>query len=231
MGLLKAQRHELKYTISNLDRIILMDRLDHVIKRDKNCENQKYIITSVYFDDCKNTAFKEKIDGDSIRNKYRIRFYNNDTSFLKLERKSKVHQMTQKVSAILTPYEVKLIYAGDYEFLKDKKEDIFKDFYIKLSHGLIKPKVIVKYERVAFVHPVGNLRITLDSCVKTSNNQTNIFAKDISYVPAMGADEVILEIKFNGVIPSYIKNIIQMGNITQSSSSKYVYSRKYNYEF
>lgn len=231
MDLLKAQRHELKYTISNLDRMVLMDRLGLVLKRDKNCENQKYIITSVYFDDYKNTAYEQKTNGDAIRHKYRIRFYNNDTSFLKLERKSKVHQMTQKISAQLSPDEVKSIYNGNYEFLKEKQEDIFKDFYIKLSHGLIKPKVIVKYERVAFVHPVGDLRITLDSSIKTSNNQVNIFDENIAYVPVMGANDVILEIKFNGVIPDYIKNIIQMSNITQSSSSKYVYSRKYNYEF
>jgi len=208
-----------------------MTRLDNMLKRDEYCKNQKYIITSVYFDDYKNGAYMQKINGDSVRYKYRIRFYNNDTTFLKLERKSKVHQMTQKLSARLTPDEVKEIYNGNYEFLKDKEEDIFKDFYIKLSHGLIKPKVIVKYERIAFVHPVGDLRITFDYNVKTSNNQVNIFDENIAYVPAMGADETIMEIKFNGVIPDHIRSIIQTANTMQSSSSKYVYSRKYNYEF
>jgi hypothetical protein len=214
-----------------MDRMVLMKRLDQVLKRDEYCQNQKYIITSAYFDDYKNTAYLQKINGDSVRYKYRIRFYNNDTTFLKLERKSKVHQMTMKVSAKLTQDEVKKIYKGDYEFLKYKEEDIFKDFYIKLSHGLIKPKSIVKYERVAFVHPVGDLRITLDSNVKTSNNQVNIFDKNVAYVPAMDTDETILEIKFNGVLPDYIRSLIQTSNTVQSSSSKYVYSRKYNYEF
>ena len=230
MILLKAERHELKYTISNLDRIALMNRLDKVLKRDEYCQNQKYIIASVYFDDYKNKGYMQKVDGDSVRYKYRIRFYNNDTTFLKLERKSKVHQMTMKVSARLTQDEVKEIYKGNYEFLKNKEDNIYKDFYIKLSHGLIKPKVIVKYDRVAFVHPIGNLRITFDSSVKTSNNQVDIFDDNIAYVPAMGADETIMEIKFDGVIPDYIKSLIQTSNAVQSSSSKYVYSRKYNYD-
>lgn len=231
MDLLKAKRHELKYTITNLERIVLMNKLNYLLNRDKNCKDDKYIITSVYFDDFKNTAYMQKINGDPFRYKYRIRFYNNDTSFLKLERKSKIHQMTNKTSASITLNEVKQIYNGDYEFLKSKNEEIFKDFYIKLSQGLIKPKVIVKYDRVAYIHPVGNLRITFDSNIQTSNNTVNIFDKNINYVPVMNADELILEIKFNGVIPDYIKNIIQTVNTMQSSSSKYVYSRKYNYQF
>ncbi len=89
--------------------------------------------------------------------------------------------MTMKVSARLTQEEVHNIYEGKYDFPKEKKEDIFKDFYIELAHGLIKPKVIVKYERVAFVHPVGDLRITFDTCIKTSNNQVDIFEKNIAY--------------------------------------------------
>jgi hypothetical protein len=231
LDLLKATRHELKYTIRNMDRMVLMNRMDHILKRDAYCQEKKYIITSVYFDDYNNIAYLQKTNGDSIRYKYRIRFYNNDTSFLKLERKSKAHQMTMKVSARLTQEEVHNIYEGKYDFLKEKKEDIFKDFYIELAHRLIKPKVIVKYERVAFVHPVGDLRITFDTCIKTSNNQVDIFEKNIAYVPAMGADETIMEIKFNGVLPDYVRNLIQTANTVQSSSSKYVYSRKYNYEF
>lgn len=231
MDFLKAERHELKYTLSNLDRMVLITRLDNILKRDEYCKNGKYIITSVYFDDYKNTAYAQKINGDSVRYKYRIRFYNNNTSFLKLERKSKIHKMTQKISAKITPDEVKEIYKGNYEFLKEKNEDIFKDFYIKLSHGLIKPKSIVKYERIAYVHPVGDLRITLDFNIKTSNNIVDIFDENIAYVTEMNANETILEIKFNGIIPDYIRSILQTANIMQSSSSKYVYSRKYNYEF
>lgn len=139
--------------------------------------------------------------------------------------------MTSKTSVQITEDEVLSIYNGNYEFLKFKEENLFKEFYLLLSHGLIKPKVIVKYERVAFVHPIGNLRLTFDSHVKTSSNQVNIFAKDIAYISALGAEEVIMEIKFNGVLPDFIKSLIQTSTVMATSSSKYVYSRKYNYSF
>ncbi len=231
MELLKAKRHELKYTLSDLDCLVLKNRLSKVLKKDKNCPDEGYTIASVYFDDYNNKAYAEKVNGDAIRHKYRIRFYNDDTSFLKLERKSKVHQMTMKSSASLTESEVKKIYDGDYEFLKEKQEDLYKDFYFQLSKGLIKPKVIVKYNRIAFVHPVGDLRITFDQKIKTSSNQVNIFDENINYVPAIGINENILEIKFNGVMPDHIKSLLESGQVMASSSSKYVFSRKYNYKF
>ncbi|MFA9423531.1 MAG: polyphosphate polymerase domain-containing protein [Sedimentibacter sp.] len=231
MELLKAQRHELKYTLSDLQCLVLKNRLSKVLKKDKNCPDEGYIITSVYFDDYNNKAYAQKVNGDAVRHKYRIRFYNNDTSFLKLERKSKVHQMTMKSSASLTEAEVKDIYDGNFQFLKEKKEDLYKDFYFQLSSGLIKPKVIVKYNRIAFVHPVGDLRITFDQNIKTSSNQVNIFEKNINYVPAIGINENILEVKFNGVMPDHIKSLLESGQVMASSSSKYVFSRKYNYKF
>ena len=231
MSIITANRHELKYTLSSLDSMVLKNRLSKLLKMDKNCADQEYNITSLYFDNLNNTAYLQKINGNSIRHKYRIRYYNDDPTLLKLERKSKVHNMTKKVSAPLTRDELKKIYNGDYDFLIQKEEEIFKYFYIQLSHGLIQPKVIVTYTRTAFVHPVGNLRITFDSYVMTAGNQTDIFEENINYTPAIGTDEVILEIKFNGVIPDFIKNIMQTDKIMQSSSSKYVYSRKYNYQF
>ena len=89
MQILKSKRHELQYIISDLEAIVLQKRLDKILKRDKFCENGPYTITSLYFDDVMNTAIKEKINGERVRHKFRIRYYNNDTSFLKLERKSK----------------------------------------------------------------------------------------------------------------------------------------------
>ncbi|WP_461205363.1 polyphosphate polymerase domain-containing protein [Clostridium sp. DL1XJH146] len=231
MGLLKAKRHEIKHTISDMDCLVLKNKLSKVLKKDANCPDEGYTITSVYFDDYNNGAYAQKINGDAIRHKYRIRFYNNDTTFLKLERKSKIHQMTMKVSGKLSEDEVKNIYKGNYEFLLEKEESLFKDFYFQLSHGLIKPKVIVKYNRIAFIHPVGDTRITFDKDIRTSSNQVNIFDDNIIYTPALGFNENILEIKFNGVFPDHIKSLIESGNVMATSSSKYVYARKYNYKF
>lgn len=228
---MKRKRHELKYMVSKFDYLVLVRRLERVLKRDRNSKGNSYSITSLYFDDYKNEAYNQKINGEAFRHKYRIRYYNDDLSFVKLEKKSKIIQMTMKVSELLTVDEVEKIYKGDTDFLLAKDGVLYHDFYRQLKHNLLQPKVIVKYEREAFIHPIGNLRITFDKNVKTANFQTMILEEDIHFNSAIECDQVIVEVKFNGILPDYIRCLIQLSNVMQASSSKYVYSRKNNYCF
>jgi len=217
--------------VNQLEYKVLVKRLDKILKRDSNSSGDGYTITSLYFDDLYNNAYRQKVEGEAIRHKYRIRYYNNDLSFIKLERKSKVNQMTMKKGVPLSTEEVKKIYRGDIEFLLSKEESLYREFYCEIKHKLLKPKVIVKYERDAFTHPVGDMRVTFDRNVKTANMETDIFKEDISFVPILEPNQVIVEIKFNGVISDHIQSIMQMAHVTQASTSKYVLSRKYNIDF
>lgn len=224
-------RHELKYMMDEIEDLVLVKRIEKVLKRDENSCEKGYSITSLYFDNCYNRAYKEKMNGEAIRHKYRIRYYNDDLSYIKLERKSKINQITTKVSVPLIIEEVEKIYNRELDFLLAKKEKLYHEFYKELKHGLLKPKVIVKYDREAFMHPVGNLRITFDRKIKTANMNTNILGDNQYFVDALDKGKSILEIKFNGVLPDFIRSLIQSGHVMQASSSKYIFSRKYNISF
>lgn len=82
-------RHEWKHEITAADRLILASRLSAVARRDSHGQNGRYEIRSLYFDDPKDTALREKIDGVSRREKFRIRYYGGDASYICLEKKSK----------------------------------------------------------------------------------------------------------------------------------------------
>ena len=82
-------RHEVKHEISNLDMLILRQRLRAVMKPDSHAKDGQYEIRSLYFDNMDDKALREKLDGVSVREKYRIRMYNNDPSVIRLERKFK----------------------------------------------------------------------------------------------------------------------------------------------
>lgn len=228
MSEVARKRHELKYMVSQLDYLVLVRRLEKVLKRDSNSQGKSYSITSLYFDDYDNHAYKQKINGEAFRHKYRIRYYNDDLTYIKLEKKSKINQVTMKISEPLLIEEVEKIYEGDTDFLLTKDGFLYHDFYRQLNHGLLQPKVIVRYDREAFTHPIGDLRITFDKNIKTANSQTMIFEENIHFTSAIESDQVIVEVKFNGVLPGHIRCLIQTGHVMQASSSKYVYSRKYN---
>lgn len=224
-------RHELKYTVSPMDYKVLLRRIENVLQKDPHCPDEGYQITSLYFDDLFNRAYKEKIDGEAVRHKYRIRYYNENYDVIKLERKSKIHQMTTKESVPLTKEEVEWLLAGNYRFLLDKEDSLYRAFYLALKHGLYRPKVIVRYNRQAFIHPIGNLRITFDRGVRTSQSKTTLFDESISYVSAIEDQQVVVEVKFNHVLPDFIKDLIQMGHVMQGAASKYVMARQYNIAF
>lgn len=224
-----TKRHEIKYIITNQDYQVITGKLNHILKRDAYSYYDPYTITSLYYDDHNNQALQQKIDGDSYRYKYRIRYYNNDLGFFKLEKKEKIHTITNKESAFLNRDEVEKILNNDTTFLLDKGCALCEEFYYKTRRGLLKPKVIVEYERLAFVHQVGNLRVTFDTNIKASLNDCNIFNDSLNYTKPLETGEVVMEVKFNGEIPSYLKSVLQVSNGTQTSMSKYVYSRQYNY--
>ena len=85
----KKYRHELKYLVDERDLILLENRLKTVMKTDRHCENGVYEIRSVYFDDYKDSALNQNLMGISPRFKYRIRIYNGEKSYIRLEKKIK----------------------------------------------------------------------------------------------------------------------------------------------
>ena len=75
-------RHEVKHEITGHDMLILRQRLRAVMKPDAHAVNGQYEIRSLYFDNLDDKALREKLDGVNIREKYRIRLYNNDPSII-----------------------------------------------------------------------------------------------------------------------------------------------------
>ena len=90
MELCGSYRHELKYPIGPAEYHALRQRLRTVMKRDSHAgADGLYTIRSVYFDNYRDKALREKVDGVQRREKFRIRYYNDDLSFITLEKKIK----------------------------------------------------------------------------------------------------------------------------------------------
>ena len=53
--------------------------------KDEYCDNEKYVISSLYFDDLRDSMLADTLDGIDARDKYRIRIYNNSFEIIKLE--------------------------------------------------------------------------------------------------------------------------------------------------
>jgi hypothetical protein len=222
-------RNEFKHVINKAQAVILKSRLRAVLKPDAHTnENGEYFIRSLYFDTHDDKALGEKYMGVPFREKYRIRFYNHDTSYIKLENKIKRFNSSVKVSFRLTEEEVRKILDGDYDFLKEKGAPELK-FYRELTSEGYVPKTIVDYIRTPFVCPLGNVRITVDSDLRSPvGGLTDIFNPQSPTVSVFPDERCVLEIKYDEYIPDYIHKIVQQFDGTRTASmSKYAACRKF----
>ena len=147
----EAFRNEWKYLISTSEKEMLMLRLKPFLQPDPHAGEGGYYIRSLYFDDYWNSAYAEKEAGVLMRKKYRIRIYNNNDKFIKLERKKKFGSYIYKESAPLTREEVEKILKGDYAFLLYSPHSLCREFYIECTCNMMRPRTIVDYERIPWI--------------------------------------------------------------------------------
>ena len=124
-------RYENKYFISYAGYQMLRTRLRAAMCMDENTgEDGRYLIRSLYFDDYRQSGLQDKIEGVETREKFRIRFYDMDDSFIRLESKQKHNMMTKKETARLTRSQVEQILSGVLWSLYDSDQPLLRSFYL-----------------------------------------------------------------------------------------------------
>lgn len=219
-------RHEWKHEINMSDMITIRQRLRAVAKADTHSINGKYEIRSLYFDNIYDTALREKIDGVNMREKFRIRYYNGDTSFIVLEKKSKINGLCQKTEAVITEDEARRIIDGDYGWMLESEKSLVKELYSKILSKGLRPKTIVDYTREPYTFPAGNVRVTLDYNIRTGLQCTDFLNPDCITVPA-GEAPIILEVKWDEFLPGIIRDAVQLEGRRSTAFSKYAACRIY----
>ena len=222
-------RTELKHIITLMDAQLIRSRMRPILQLDPHAgPDRRYFIRSLYFDTVEDKAYYEKMDGVSNREKYRIRYYDHDTNFIRLEKKSKRNNAASKEGATLKKDQVEAILHGDDAFLIKAPEPLCREFYVKLRTERLLPKVIVDYYREAYICPWGNVRVNLDNDLRSSIGSCDIFNPESINTHSMDPGLCILEIKYDHFLPDFIRDIVQLNNCMTSAVSKYVVCRNYN---
>ena len=221
-------RHELKHFINYSDYLQIKNRLRFVAKLDNSSVvDGRYKIRSLYFDNLYDKALLEKLNGINNREKFRIRYYNDDSSYIRLEKKCKVNGLTQKLGTRLTKEECTKIINNDLEWIKDTKNALLLEFYSKSNYLLLKPKTIVDYIREAYIYEPGNVRVTFDMDVKSGLYSTDFYEKDLPSICPIQNNSIILEVKYDAFLPEIITDLIQTNNRQATAMSKYASCRIY----
>lgn len=222
-------RHELKYDIGLSEYYQLIPRIRAVMKQDENVGSDGiYRIQSIYFDNYRDKALREKTVGIQKREKFRIRWYNDDIGCIKLEKKMKINDLCLKYSAAITETELIQILEGDTEWMILSEDPLIRELYMKEKTQQLKPRVIVSYEREPYIYEAGNVRVTFDSDIRSSLYHPLSGLNPASLIDArMEPGRMIMEVKYDAYLPAVISDLLQIGYIRQNAFSKYGICRRF----
>jgi len=219
-------RRELKYFLDRPRVATMLSRLRHLLPSDAHGHPVTgYRVRSAYFDSIFDTCLEEKLGGKQRRNKYRLRFY-DDTRLVRFEVKQKRGGVNRKLSAKVSMEHATAMLQGNFECLLDRPEPFLQRTYAHFMRGVYRPKVIVEYQRQAFLHPAGNLRVTLDTGLRASFDADRFFEPNLLLAPVFMAGREILEIKFNQALPVVTRAMLQLDACEHLAISKYTLCRR-----
>lgn len=220
-------RHEWKYEITYCEYQALRMRLRPVMQPDPHAgRDGTYRICSLYFDNFRDKALMEKLNGVNIRDKYRIRYYNDNDAFIALERKSRKNSLCKKQTCLISRTACEKILAGDTDWMRCAADPLLRVFYADSTTQLLRPKTIVSYIREPFVYEPGNVRVTFDMDIRSGLFHTALFDRAHPLTPALPG-KMILEVKYDQFLPDIIRMLLQSGTPRVGAFSKYAACRQY----
>ena len=220
----KKYRNEWKYHCAQSELAALEQRIAAVLQRDSHAGTDgKYGVHSLYFDDMYNTCASDTQAGLSKRFKYRIRYYGSTPEYLRLERKEKLNGGCHKTTCLLTRAEYDALVSGNVSpLVYETEKPLLRQFCMEILKRRFTPRVIVDYERIAYIEPITNIRVTIDTTISVSREFDRFLDGDYLRVPLMHKDEHVLEVKFDDILPGYVKRSIYHSSLQQQTFSKYV---------
>ncbi len=224
----KAYRHELKYALDYIDYIAVQSRVKHMMSHDTNADaTGAYHIRSLYFDTPTDKALYEKINGVNKREKFRIRLYNHNTDFIRLEKKMKDNGLCLKVSCRIHKDECQRILDNDIDFMQLHPEPLMQELYFNMKNTQLSPKTIVDYVRQAYIYKPGNVRVTFDRFIQSGIHVTDLFEKSLPCAQAIPNTLTVMEVKYDAFLPAIIQDLVQTNRSRASAISKYAACRIY----
>ena len=221
-------RYEWKHEIAYLDLPVLRQRLSLLARPDAHAgPDGSYRVRSLYFDTLNDTALRQNIDGIGTREKFRLRFYDGDRSFIRIEKKIRRGNLTAKESVRITCEETERLLRGETDWMAGSGRDLVAEFGFCIRSRGLRPCTVVDYRRIPFVYDPGSVRITLDTDIRTGLHRIDFLNPGLLTIPA-GEPAVILEVKWDTFLPDVLRSALQLGGPQRSAYSKYRTCRIYD---
>jgi len=218
-------RKEIKYVMDYIEAQKIEGIISKVLSKDKHSDQEAYFIRSLYFDSINNHDFNSKMNGDEERKKIRLRLYDLQTEWVKIEIKYKKNINQIKESILISRQDAKALIGCHYGVLLKYENDIASKLYNIMTIGQYRPVVIVDYYRRAYLHKENDLRITFDMDIRQTEANFNIFDESLVLNPIFPEEDLVLEVKYDNEMYGWVRELLKGRYHSNRSMSKYCSSR------
>lgn len=218
-------RQEKKYLISLSQFYRYSSDLSHILSLDGHSDGEGYLIRSLYFDTLDDKDYEDKEDGVELRRKIRLRNYGPDTPYAMLEMKQKQGANQKKRSLRMKREDAARLAGGDYSVLLQYEEPFAAECFSLMNMLCYRPKAVITYHRKAFVAKENKIRVTFDHHIVGTESCYDIFSDSLIQNSILDPYLVVLEVKYNGFLLSYIKDMLRECDSSELSVSKYCLGR------
>lgn len=230
-ALVYTNRYEIKYLVAP-ERLPEIDAvLGEALRRDVNGVHEGgYYVHSIYFDSPDYRYYREKIEGDLVRVKPRLRSYRTSLDgpptgiFLELKGRYDriVHKRRVSIDRLLAE---RLLYQTPVHPNGWAAESPVLSEFQYLSHRFqLRPCVSVLYHRTAYFGAYWpNLRMTFDRIVLCSP-ATSLNAASEDFAQIIPCGQTVMEVKYNDKLPRFILSQLYSLGLQQRTFSKYATS-------
>ena len=142
-----------------------------------------------------------------------------------LEMKQKQGPYQRKRSLRLSREDAEKLCRGDYRPLLGYTDPFAAEVYAIMHWKCYRPKTIVEYLRQAYVAKENHIRVTIDSRIRATEANFYLFLENLPMYPVLDPYKMVLEVKFNGFMLSYIKDALNCVKRSELSVSKYCLAR------
>lgn len=219
--MIQRGRFELKFIIDYELRARLLASIQEALEPDPH--GSRYRVTTRYYDTPDLEAYREKLDGIKERRKFRLRRYGEDGPY-GFEIKHRVGDNVFKDRLSLVPDRArKLMTAPDLEALDESlasspaaPSSALLQIQSAITSKRLQPVNYIAYLREAYVGRLDPfLRVTFD------HELTSAFGQGGPPRPIGTPGQVVLELKFNRVLPTWLRQSLVGTRLRPRRFSKY----------
>jgi len=220
-------RVEKKYLQSYVEANKLSTVIRQVLPGDLHSGVDGYNVRSLYFDTTNCDDYFDKENGLENRRKIRLRIYPPNFDNIKLEMKEKNGVSQRKRTLSLTRVDAEMLIRCDYSVLLRQNSDFAIELYLLMTREIYRPQCLIEYKRQAFFVAQNDTRVTFDQRIRASEGIYDLFVHDPSIYPILPEGQVIVEVKYNHFLVSYVKDALKTLNTMETSASKYCIARQF----